>query len=118
MDVLYQTRIQKERFQDRPEDYEAAKGKYIVDAALMQLLKKDSVVMHPLPRVDEVGTGQSKCARHLCVSYILYLDDKHFLTLPLSDQPGGGLGSQGRLLQASQEWPLCKDGAAEALPPG
>lgn len=54
VDVLYQTRIQKERFQDRPEDYEAAKGKYIVDAALMQLLKKDSVVMHPLPRVDEV----------------------------------------------------------------
>lgn len=54
VDVLYQTRIQKERFQDRPEDYEAAKGKYIVDAALMQLLKKDAVVMHPLPRVDEV----------------------------------------------------------------
>lgn len=62
MDVLYQTRIQKERFQDRPEDYEAAKGKYIVDAALMKLMKPHSVVMHPLPRVDEVGLPGLKTA--------------------------------------------------------
>lgn len=55
VDVLYQTRIQKERFQDRPDDYELAKGRYIVDAKLMGLMKEKSVVMHPLPRVDEVG---------------------------------------------------------------
>ena len=54
-DVLYQTRIQKERFQDRPEDYERAKGKYIVDLELMKLLPKHGVVMHPLPRVDEIS---------------------------------------------------------------
>ena len=54
MEVLYQTRIQKERFQDRPEDYESARGKYIIDGDLMKILPKDSVVMHPLPRVDEV----------------------------------------------------------------
>ena len=54
VDVLYQTRIQKERFQDRPEDYEKAKGKYIIDRELMKLLKKEAVVMHPLPRVDEI----------------------------------------------------------------
>ena len=54
MDVLYQTRIQKERFQDRPEDYELAKGKYIVDSGVMALLPKHGVVMHPLPRVDEI----------------------------------------------------------------
>lgn len=54
VDVLYQTRIQKERFQDRPEDYEAARGKYVVDAAVMDALPATSVVMHPLPRVDEI----------------------------------------------------------------
>eukprot|EP00890_Picochlorum_soloecismus_P005803 jgi/Picsp_1/6223/NSC_03577-R1_aspartate carbamoyltransferase len=54
VNVLYQTRIQKERFQDRPEDYDKAKGKYIVDSEVMNLLPKDAVVMHPLPRVDEI----------------------------------------------------------------
>ena len=54
VDVLYQTRIQKERFQDRPEDYEKAKGKYIIDLDTMALMKKDAVVLHPLPRVDEI----------------------------------------------------------------
>jgi len=53
--VLYQTRIQKERFLDNPEDYEAAKGKYIIDAAIMAQLPKESIVMHPLPRVDEIA---------------------------------------------------------------
>ncbi|PRW45053.1 Aspartate carbamoyltransferase chloroplastic [Chlorella sorokiniana] len=54
VDVLYQTRIQKERFQDRPEDYEKAKGKYIINGELMKLVKGDAVVLHPLPRVDEI----------------------------------------------------------------
>ena len=54
VDVLYQTRIQKERFQDRPEDYEKARGKYIIDSNILKILRKDSVIMHPLPRVDEV----------------------------------------------------------------
>ncbi|CAL8468676.1 g8216 [Coccomyxa elongata] len=54
VDVLYQTRIQKERFQDRPQDYEAARGKYIIDKETMKILRKDAVIMHPLPRVDEI----------------------------------------------------------------
>lgn len=54
VDVLYQTRIQKERFQDRPQDYELAKGKYIINTDIMALMKPDAVVMHPLPRVDEI----------------------------------------------------------------
>ena len=55
IDVLYQTRIQKERFGDRTEDYLAAKGVYIVDKPLLALMKPDSIVMHPLPRVDEIA---------------------------------------------------------------
>jgi aspartate carbamoyltransferase catalytic subunit len=54
VDVLYQTRIQKERFGDREEEYLKAKGIYIVDKALVQRMKKRSIIMHPLPRVDEI----------------------------------------------------------------
>ena len=51
---MYQTRIQKERFGDRLDDYEKAKGKYIIDQSVMDALSKKAVVMHPLPRVDEI----------------------------------------------------------------
>ena len=44
--------------QDRPEDYERARGKYIIDSRTMQALPKSSVVMHPLPRVDEARSLQ------------------------------------------------------------
>jgi aspartate carbamoyltransferase catalytic subunit len=55
VDVLYQTRIQKERFGDRTEDYQKARGVYIVDRPLLASMKPDSIVMHPLPRVDEIA---------------------------------------------------------------
>jgi aspartate carbamoyltransferase catalytic subunit len=54
IDVLYQTRIQKERFGDRDEDYQRAKGVYVVDAGILSLMRRDAIVMHPLPRVDEI----------------------------------------------------------------
>ncbi|GAX79730.1 hypothetical protein CEUSTIGMA_g7171.t1 [Chlamydomonas eustigma] len=53
VNVLYQTRIQKERFTNL-EDYAQARGKYIIDKDIMEILPKDAVVMHPLPRVDEI----------------------------------------------------------------
>jgi aspartate carbamoyltransferase catalytic subunit len=56
VDVLYQTRIQKERFGDRTEDYLQAKGVYIVDGELMSIMEPNAIVMHPLPRVDEIET--------------------------------------------------------------
>jgi aspartate carbamoyltransferase catalytic subunit len=55
LDVVYQTRIQKERFGDRTEDYLAARGVYIVDRELLQSLKARSIVMHPLPRIEEIN---------------------------------------------------------------
>lgn len=54
VDVVYQTRIQRERFADRPADFEAARGVYIIDRAAMSLLPRHAIVMHPLPRVDEI----------------------------------------------------------------
>ena len=40
--------------QDKPEQYEKARGKFIIDKSIMDILPKKSVIMHPLPRVDEV----------------------------------------------------------------
>ena len=53
-DVLYQTRIQRERFGERIDLYEEARGKYIVDHAVLNAMQNHAVVMHPLPRLDEV----------------------------------------------------------------
>ncbi len=54
VDVIYQTRIQKERFGDRIEDYKKASGVYIVDRHLLSVMKPDAIVMHPLPRIGEI----------------------------------------------------------------
>jgi aspartate carbamoyltransferase catalytic subunit len=53
-DVLYVTRIQRERFPD-PSEYLKVAGLYRVDNALLREAKKDLVIMHPLPRVDEIA---------------------------------------------------------------
>lgn len=52
-DVLYVTRVQKERFEDLAQ-YEAVKGQFIIDPEVMKLAKEKMVVMHPLPRVGEI----------------------------------------------------------------
>lgn len=54
VDVVYQTRIQKERFGDRADDYRAAQGVYVIDRAFIESMKPASIVMQPLPRVDEI----------------------------------------------------------------
>ena len=55
VDVVYMTRIQKERFSDLA-GYEALKGVYRVDAHTLRKLQPNSIVMHPLPRLDEIAT--------------------------------------------------------------
>lgn len=54
-DVVYQTRIQKERF-PTTEEFDAAKGVYVIDRQAMQHMKSDAILLHPLPRVDEIST--------------------------------------------------------------
>lgn len=63
VDVVYQTRIQRERFGDRIADYEAVRGKYIIDPAAMSMLSDAAIVMHPLPRVDEIDPAVDKDPR-------------------------------------------------------
>ncbi|MGC8998657.1 MAG: aspartate carbamoyltransferase [Candidatus Bathyarchaeia archaeon] len=54
LDVLYVTRIQKERFPD-PAEYIKVKGSYKIDLETLSKAKRDLIVMHPLPRVDEIA---------------------------------------------------------------
>ena len=51
-DVIYMTRTQRERMS--PEDYEKARGKFIIDEKNLNLLKKNSILMHPLPHLEEI----------------------------------------------------------------
>jgi aspartate carbamoyltransferase catalytic subunit len=54
-DVLYMTRIQKERFAD-PAEYERLKGSYILTREMVERIQPKLTIMHPLPRVNEITT--------------------------------------------------------------
>ncbi len=54
VNVVYQTRIQKERFDDRIADYEKCRGVYILNKESLKLMKPNAIIMHPLPRLDEI----------------------------------------------------------------
>jgi aspartate carbamoyltransferase len=54
-DALYMTRIQKERFAD-PAEYEQLKDAYVLDRAMIERLRPDVTVLHPLPRINEIAT--------------------------------------------------------------
>ncbi len=67
LDVVYVTRIQKERFAD-VEEYVKVKGSYKIGLDLLKKMKEDVIVMHPLPRLDEISpeldsTNQAKYFR-------------------------------------------------------
>ena len=62
LDVLYMTRVQKERFFNE-EDYLRLKDSYILDAKKLEYAKKDLTVMHPLPRVNEISVEVDKDPR-------------------------------------------------------
>lgn len=53
-DIIYMTRIQRERFED-PAEYEKLKGSYVLTRELLKKSKEDVLIMHPLPRVDEIA---------------------------------------------------------------
>jgi len=64
LDVVYVTRIQKERFAD-VEEYVKVKGSYKIGPDLLKKMKEDVIIMHPLPRLDEISpeldsTNQAK----------------------------------------------------------
>ena len=55
LDVLYVTRIQKERFPDE-EEYMKVKGSYVIGQDIIKKMKDDAIILHPLPRLDEISS--------------------------------------------------------------
>lgn len=55
-DVIYWTRVQEERFKDNKAEYEAIKDKFIMLPQTLAQTRKDAILMHPLPRKNEMGT--------------------------------------------------------------
>jgi len=65
LDVLYMTRIQKERFPDE-EEYAKVRGSYVIGLDMVKKMKEDAIILHPLPRIDEISTDvdSSKQAKY------------------------------------------------------
>ena len=85
LDILYMTRVQKERFFNE-EDYVRMKDFYILDKAKMKLAPKDMYVLHPLPRVNEISVevdDDPRAAYFRQVQYGVYV--RMALILPLLD---------------------------------
>lgn len=71
MDVLYMTRVQRERFFNE-EDYIRLRDSYILDMDKMRLAKPDMIVMHPLPRVNEISVEVDDDPRACYFQQVLY----------------------------------------------
>ncbi len=78
-DVLYVTRVQQEYFTD-PEEYARHKGAYVVDEKVMEGAKQDMIVMHPLPRVDEIHPGVDRDPRAV---YFKQVENGMFIRMAL-----------------------------------
>jgi aspartate carbamoyltransferase catalytic subunit len=75
LDVLYMTRVQRERFFNE-EDYIRLKDSYILDAGKMETAKQDMIVLHPLPRVNEIAVevdSDSRAAYFKQAKYGMYV---------------------------------------------
>lgn len=83
LDILYMTRVQKERFFNE-EDYIRLKDFYILDKKKMELAKEDMLVLHPLPRVNEISVevdNDPRAAYFRQVQYGVYVRMALILTL-------------------------------------
>lgn len=103
LDVLYMTRIQRERFAS-PEEYARQKGVYVLDKEKMKRAKADLVVLHPLPRVDEITqevdddprakyfeqTEYGLYARMALIMKMLEGDVKHLSPVPAGEEESCG----------------------------
>jgi aspartate carbamoyltransferase catalytic subunit len=81
VDVLYMTRVQKERFK-LIEDYQAVKDDFILTPALVKQMKKDAIILHPLPRVNEIDPAIDSDPR---AQYFEQVKNGLFLRMALLD---------------------------------
>jgi len=87
LDVIYITRIQRERFPD-VQEYEKVKGSYMIDSKVLEGAKSDAIVMHPLPRLDEVAHDIDNTSRAKYFKQVAYGKDVRatLLTLVLNEE--------------------------------
>ena len=71
LDILYMTRIQRERFDD-PAEYDRLKDSYVLDVEKMKLAREDLAVLHPLPRVNEISVKVDDDPRACYFRQVLY----------------------------------------------
>ena len=87
LDILYMTRVQKERFFNE-EDYIRLKDSFILDAKKMRHAREDMLVLHPLPRVNEISVevdDDPRAAYFKQVQYGVYVRMALILTLLETD---------------------------------
>lgn len=82
LDVVYVTRIQKERFPDMQE-YERVKGSYIINSKLLEGSRGDLIVMHPLPRLDEISHDVDRTSKAKYFEQVAYGKDLRATLLAL-----------------------------------
>ena len=99
LDVLYMTRVQKERFLDEDE-FDRVKDSFVLDAARMSLAKEKMAVLHPLPRVNEILTEVDDDPR---AAYFRQVENGKFVREALivklhewKDDPAHGMPEEGK----------------------
>ena len=109
LDVLYMTRVQRERFSD-PAQYERLKDSYILTADKLKGAKSDLAILHPLPRVNEISTDvdadprakyftQALCGKFVRMALILTLlgmAERGETSEPVAEVPSNGLRCRNR----------------------
>jgi len=81
VDVVYMTRIQKERISI--EDYEKAKGKYVIDSKNLELVREGSRILHPLPHVEEIDLSVEVEESDKRVAYFRQAENGLFVRMAL-----------------------------------
>lgn len=81
-DVVYQTRIQRERFADQA-SYEESRGYYAIDRSVLDRLKPQAIILHPLPRVDEIDPAIDSDPR---AAYFRQAENGVYIRMALLDQ--------------------------------
>jgi len=82
-DVIYMTRIQKERMS--PEDYDKSKGKYVINEGNLALVRRDARIMHPLPHVEEINLSVATEQNDLRIAYFRQVENGLYLRMALLD---------------------------------
>ncbi|MFH1521549.1 MAG: aspartate carbamoyltransferase [archaeon] len=84
IDVVYMTRIQKERISQ--EDYEKAKGKFVINDANLELISEGAIIMHPLPHVEEIDISIDKEQTDSRVAYFRQAENGLYIRMALLEE--------------------------------